>query len=216
MTIASYSDLKTAILAWSARSDLSSTIQDEVIDMAESVIKRAPEPRNSALMGGIRANKTRATGTFTAATSGLALPSDFLELDELLYTDSAGGHLQYVAVDELGRIKDSGSGRPSYFTIQDIIQFDVPSDSAYSYQLSYWPSFTALSGSNTTNWLITNYPDAYLACCLYFVGQYTKDTEMITTWATAYREAAYTINKTYRRGQQSQGPISIKVAGSTP
>lgn len=214
MAITTYSELKTAVLAWSARSDLSSTIQDEVIDMAESLFKRAP--RYDGGMGGIRADKSRATGTLTAGTATLSLPSDYLELDRLVFTDTGGGNLEYLVPDELRRRFRSGSGRPRYFTVSDVIEFDVAPDTAYAYELSYWPTFDALSGSQTTNWLINNYPDVYLSACLYFTGKYIMDVDMETRWGAEYVNGAKGVNDAYRRGRQSQGPMYARPDSSTP
>lgn len=216
MAISTYTELKTAVLEWSARSDLSSTIQDEVIDMAESLFKTAPEDRNSPMMGGLRVNKSATTGTLTSGTTALTLPSDYLEMDRLRITGANGYVLDYGTPDTIGRISESGSGAPKNFGINANIEFELPADSAYSYELQYWPSLPALGASQTTNWLLTNYPHVYLHACLYYVGVYTRDDEMMTTNKAWYREAAYTVNKAYRRGRQTRGPISTRPDIVTP
>ena len=214
MAITTYTELKAAIVDWSARSSLSDKA-DEFIDLTESMFRRPYSHPTQQRIGGLRANKTRTTGTLTSGTNSLALPSDFLELDRLTLT-ADNLTLEWVPVERLAQITLSGTGQPRYFTVEDAIYFDRTPDSDYAYGLSYWPQPTALSDSNTTNWVLTNYPDVYLAGCMYWASRYKQDLEMATTWAQQYKDAVSLASMAYSRGRVSQGPISIQYEGSTP
>lgn len=214
MAITTYTELKAAIVDWSARTSLADKA-DEFIDLTESMFRRPYSHPSQQRIGGLRANKTRTTGTLTSGTNSLSLPSDFLELDRLTLT-ADNLTLEWVPVERLAQITLNGSGQPRYFTIEDAIYFDRTPDSDYAYGLSYWPQPTALSDSNTTNWVLTNYPDVYLAGCMYWASRYKQDLEMATTWAQQYKDAVSLASMAYSRGRVSQGPISIQYEGSTP
>lgn len=213
MAITTYSELKAAIADWCPRSDVS-TKADEFIDLAESMLKRPPQQSASKKLGGVRLNKTRATGSLSSGTDTLSLPSDFLELDRLMLTADQL-ILVPVSPDHLGVKKRTGTGRPVFYAVADVIEFDVAPDDSYAYSLSYWPYVSSLSDSNTTNFLITNYPDVYLAACMYWCWSYFMDNEQMALWAGRYAEGAAMVNQTYAR-RLSQGSLQIQNAGSTP
>ena len=106
--------------------------------------------------------------------------------------------------------KQTGTGMPNYFTVTDSIEFDIAPDSAYAYELLYYPTFPALSDSQTTNWVLTNYPDVYLAGCLYWANRFTQNEQEATNWMSQYKQAAWTASETYRRSTLTQGSIAIR------
>lgn len=210
MAITNYSELQTAIQNWLARSTLTTAQCSEFIALGEALFKRQPLPRTSPNMGGIRGNKTRTTGTLTAGTNSLSLPADFLEMDAFTLTASPETVLVFVSPEQLRQYSRSGTGKPLYFSIADVIEFDITPDSAYAYELSYWPSVAALSNTNTTNWLLTRYPDVYLSAAMFWANRYLM-AEEAGIWAQQYKEGAAMASQEYFRGRQYQGPISIQL-----
>lgn len=210
MAITNYSELQTAIQNWLARSSLTTSQASEFIALAESLFKRQPLPRTSPNMGGVRGNKTRLTGTLTAGTNSLSLPADFQEMDAFTLTADPESVLVYVSPDQLRQYSRSASGKPKYFSISDVVQFDVTPDSAYAYELSYYPGVSALSVSNTTNWLLTKYPDVYLSGSMFWANRYLMSEEA-AGWAAQYKEAAAMASQEYFRSRQYQGPVSIQL-----
>ena len=212
MAISTYTELKTAIGSWSDRADLAATsVFDEFILLTENHFKLAPKRAVDPGIGGIRTNITRATGTLSAGTATLARPSDFLEGYRFILTADSGGLLEYIGPEQLRLKFRTGSGQPRYWTVSDVIEFDVVPDSAYAYQLSYYPSVTGLSGSNASNWILANYPTVYLSGCMFELCGYTKDANEASNWMTRYKALCEGINKTYERSRYSQGPIAAKV-----
>lgn len=211
MAISNYSELQSAITDWLARSSLTTAQTANFIQLAESMFKRPPLPRTTGNMGGIRGNKTRLTGTLTAGTNSLSLPNDFQELNALTLTADPSVVLTYVSDDQLRQYRRSGTGKPAYYGITDIIEFDVSPDDSYSYELSYFPGVSALSNSNTTNWLLTKFPDVYLSASMFWANRYLMAEDEAALWANQYKEAAALASAEYLRGHQSQGPISIQL-----
>lgn len=210
MAITNYSELQTAIQNWLARSNLTTAQCSEFIALGESFFKRPPLPKSSPGMGGIRSNKTRDSGTLTAGTNSLSLPADFQEADAFSLTADPEKELVFVTPDQIRQFRRSGSGKPTYFSISDVIEFDVAPDSAYAYELCYFPSIPALSDSNTTNWLLTKFPDCYLAASMFWASRYIMSEEA-GGWAAQYKEAAALVSLDYLRGRSFQGPVSIQL-----
>lgn len=209
MAIDSYANLKTAIGDWLQRDDLGSYL-DDFIDLTETLLKRRPVDPSKAELGGIRANLTEATGTLTAGTRTLALPSDFLEAERLHLTTATLRLMQPVSPEQINFYHRTGSGSPVYYTIRDVIEFDVNPDSAYGYSLLYWPSFSGLDSSTTTNWVLTNYPDCYLWGSLYHASVFVRDDDGSQIHAQRYKDAAWAAHQSYRRGRESQGALMIR------
>lgn len=214
MAITTYDELKAAIVDWSARDNFTPKA-DEFIDLCEAMLRRPYSHPTQNRIGGLRANKTRTTGTLTAGTNSLSLPSDYLEMDRLELTTN-GIKLRYLTPDAMMDYQRIGSGCPRFYTIESTITFDVTPDSAYDYGISYWPQPEALSSTNTSNWLLSNYPDVYLAGCMYWACRYKQDIEMASTWAQQYKDAVSLASMAYGRGRVSQGAISIVSDSVTP
>lgn len=209
MAITTYTELKTALANWSHRSDLTSYL-DDFIDQTESFFTYPPTKPGEAGIGGIRANITRATGTLSAGTATLARPSDFLEAYRLVLTGNNGGVLEFLGAEELRLAFRTGTGKPCFWTVSDVIEFDVAPDAAYAYELSYYPSYEALSGSNADNWVLLNYPNVYLAGCMFNLCRFIQDTQNADIWLVQYKSGAHAINQAYQRSRYSQGPIAAK------
>lgn len=209
MAITNYSELQTAVSNWLARSSLTTAQVSEFISLAESLFKRQPLPRTSPNMGGVRGAKTQVSGTLTSGTNSLTLPADFAELDSFSLTSDPVTVLRFVSPEQVRQYRRAATGKPTYFSIGSTIEFDVTPDSDYAYQITYWPSIPALSNTNTTNWLLTKYPDVYLAASMMWANRYLMESEEFSAWASQYKEAAAMASQEYFRSRQSQGPLSI-------
>lgn len=210
MAITTYAELKTALADWSARSDLTSYL-DDFIDQTESFFRYPPLKTTEPGIGGIRANITKATGTLSTSVATLAKPSDYLEAFRFDLTDENGGLVEYVGSEEIKLRHRSGSGKPRYWTVNDVVEFDVVPDSAYNYELSYYADFADLDGVDTSNWVLTNYPNVYLAGCMFNLCRFIHDPQNADMWLTQYKSGCAAINKAYQRSRVSQGPIAAKV-----
>lgn len=210
MAITTYATLVTALADWSIRDDLTSYL-DDFIAQTEAFFKYPPQRPEAPGIGGIRASITRATGTLTAGTATLARPTDFLEPFRFVLTADSGGVVEYVGSESVSLAHRSGSGQPRYYTVNDVIEFDVAPDSAYAYELSYYAGVPALTSLATTNYVITNYPNVYLSGCLFHLNRFIKDEQQAQIWLQQYKEGVYAINKSYQRSRTSQGPIAAKV-----
>lgn len=206
MAFTTYDELKTELAEWSARGDLA-TKMDSFILMAETLFRRVPDPDG---MGGIRANKQRLAGTGTASSDTLALPSDYLALVRFRWTGNFAGRVEYISPTDLADKWKSGTDVPKFFTISDVIEFDVALDSDLAYELTYWPQATALSASNTTNWILQDYPELYLAGCMFYLSRYLKDEKEAMAWSMQYTSDAWQANQSYTEGQYDQSQLQTR------
>lgn len=187
MSLATYSDLQTAVANWLHRDDLTSNIPD-FIALAEARMNGHIESRSM---------ESRTNLTCTAGNAFVSLPTDMLEMKRLTVSSVDPVQvLKYATPDEISKdYPYSTTGEPVVFTvIGPQIQLAPIPDTAYTLEITYLQKIPALSNSNTTNWVLTNYPDVYLYGALVQSVGYTQDFGNLQTFQTLYRDAVDNLN----------------------
>lgn len=167
MTLATYSDLKSAIADWMDRSDLSGSVPD-LITLAEARLNRE-----------IEAVETDASlsGTSGGRTVSIASLSLIEAMAVYLSSSDDEQEIKIVAAGSFPYLTESGF--PAFVAVNDDnLVFDRPLDAAYSIRLRYRARF-ALSDASPTNDLLTNHPDVYLAACIMWGGLYIEDANKV-------------------------------------
>jgi hypothetical protein len=151
MSLDTYANLKTEIAAWTSRTDLTSQL-DTFIDLFESWANRNLRTRQME------------NEAYASAAEYIALPDDYLELRDIQWQGSPRRQLQYVTPEYADMYDtDGATGLPVYYTLVGNQLRLIPApDSDTTVRISYWQSITPLDGTNTSNWLLAAYPDAYL------------------------------------------------------
>lgn len=167
MALTSYSGLKTELAAWMARSDLTTQI-DTAIDLFEAWANRNLRVRQME------------DEAYTPAAEYLELPADFLEVRDIQYQANPRRQLQYVTPEYADLYDSAGTaGTPKFYTLVGNQLRLVPApDSTTDVRISYWQSIPALTDSNTDNWLLLDYPDAYLYGSLMHLRSYITDIQV--------------------------------------
>jgi hypothetical protein len=80
-------------------------------------------------------------------------------------------------------------------------------DTGYTGELTYYGKITALSDSNTSNWLLAYAPDLYLYGALLEATPYLKDDERLATWSQLYTNSIGDIEVADQRASVSSTPI---------
>lgn len=175
MAITTYAELLTAVQSWLHRSDLASQAAD-FITLGEAHLNRS-----------LRCPDMETTATVTTSTSDrfAALPTRFLESASLDYQGIALTHASQSDVARLAAV--NSSSLPSIYAVTSRFEFDRVSDAAYSLTLSYVKSLDIETDS--TNWLLTRHPDAYLYSALAEAAPYLRDDARIGIW-TAKRDSS--------------------------
>ena len=205
---ANYSNLKEELISFTGRNDIDSFL-DTAIDICESRIYANPVAPLR-----LRSMEIRATATLDTNSRFLALPTDFLAMRRLKLNLSGGDcDVKFMAPEQLSLNGDSGI--PRHFTVTSQIGFDRTPDSAYEIEMQYFGRLTALSSSNATNNIITNYPEIYLYGCLSVINEFEAEEEKAGYYHNKFIEAIQGANKQDRRGRYGASPI-MRIEGATP
>jgi hypothetical protein len=192
MSITSYSELQTAVANWLHRTDLTTLIPDFIM-LAEQRMNGDFKSRSMEA----RTTLTCTPGT-TLTARLVALPTDMLEMRRLAVVDTDPARvLEYKSPDQM--MQDNAyllsAAKPENFTVIGAnIELSPPPDAAYPLELIYQQRIPALSVSNTTNWVLANYPNAYLFGALVAAAPFTQDDERLAVFEKKYQEAKETIN----------------------
>jgi hypothetical protein len=204
MAISTYSDLKTAVADYLARSDLTSKIPD-FITFAENRLRRDLRIRQMLKL---------VNATMTANDSTLSLPSDFLEMRDIHLNTTPNSALEYLSPNIFYRNADAtNTGIPKRYTLlASDFQFAPIPDSAYNVRMLYYAAPAYLSDSNTSNVFLANCADALLYASLGEAEPYIMNDERLNTWAALYQRAIDTINASDDRGEYAGVPLTMTLA----
>jgi hypothetical protein len=202
MSLTTYLGLKDSIEAWSHRNDVASRL-DDFIDLAESEMLKWIR---------IRDMETRAT----AVTSGryLSLPSDFLEMRRLRMISGAQ-YFEVLSSTPEGMYITQDSGMPKLFTVTSQVEFDRTPDSAYTVEMQYYGKPTALSASNTSNSILTKYPNIYLFGSLWALYLWALQEDKAEYYYGKLMQAIQTANREDKKGRHGPAP-AMRYGGATP
>lgn len=204
MSIATYSDLKTTVANYLARTDLTDQISD-FIRFAELRLRRELRIRQML--------KSVTTAT-VSGTSTVALPSDFLEIRDLIVLTNPVQPLTYSSPSIFSRnARVTEIGKPLDYTIlASEFQFAPVPDSAYTVKMLYYSAPEFLSDTNSSNAFIANAPDALLYASLIEAEPYLMNDARINTWGSMYDRAIATLTKSDESAQYSGVPLSMSTA----
>lgn len=161
MAIATYANLKDQIYRYLIRSTSDLVVTTEqvgnYIALAEAELSRTLK---------IRMLQETATLTLVPNQNYLTLPDDYRATLDLNF-DSRPPEISYCPPKELRRKFQGYTGRPYEYTIiGSRIYFGPTPTAAETLTLDYYTKIEALSDTNTSNDLLTEYPDVYLYAAL--------------------------------------------------
>ena len=201
MSISTYSELKTAIANYLARTDLTDQIPD-FIRFAEIRLRR--ELR-------IRQMLKTVTSSTPGGDSTVELSSDFLEIRDFLVVSNPVQPLTYSSPAVFSRnTRSTQSGLPLDYTILATeFQLAPIPDSTYTVKLLYYFAPTFLGDSNQSNAFMVNAPDALLYAALLEAEPYIMNDARVNTWGSMYDRAISTLTKSDESSQYSGVPLSM-------
>ena len=85
-------------------------------------------------------------------------------------------------------------------------------DANYTAYINYYKKFTALSDSNTTNFILTDHPAIYLYGSLYHAANFLGGVEpaRLQQWQGMYTTALERLERNDREDQFSGSPLQIR------
>lgn len=186
-TIATYADLQAAIKDLLNRPDLQN--QPALwIQLCEAQMNR--EIRSRWMLS--------RSQTFIITGEYVPVPTDYVGLKSFLVTSQT----PYVplkfqtpeVMDELSQRRSTFMDCPVDFTVLGSeFRFSPIPDQTYAAQLLYYQRIPALA-TNSTNWLLTNHPDAYLYGSALQGLPYLSDDDRAEGWAQIYAQIIDSIN----------------------
>jgi len=203
MSFATYSDLKTSIAGYLARSDLTSQIPD-FITFAENRLRR--ELR-------IRQMLKSVTTSTVSGDSTVELPADFIEIRDFVVLTNPIQPLSYSSPSALSNDpRASEVGVPKSYTIlANEFLLSPPPDGIYTLRMLYFAAPAYLSSSNASNVFLNIAPDALLYAALIEAEPYLMNDARINTWGTMYDRAIASLAKSDEQGQYSGVPLAMKL-----
>lgn len=201
MAITDYSSLQTTIANYLARTDLTAQIPD-FIRLAETRIRR--ELR-------IRQMMKSATTTTTGGDATVALPSDFLEVRDLIIQSNPVRVITYVSPSIFSRnTRSTESGVPVDYTILATeFKFAPIPDTAYTLEILYYAAPEYLSDTNTSNVFLAVCPDLVLYGALLEAEPYLMNDARLQVWAGMYQKGVDALTTSDEQAQYSGVPLTM-------
>jgi len=187
----SYDGLKATIADFVNRADLAAVIPD-FIRLAEAQMTRRFAGRQRQALPVPRRLIQRADAEIDQGTEYIAAPSDFHGPIDFVLQSEPEIALDYLDASNLQQQKQAGRvrGVPRWYAIVGgEFQLYPAADKDYVGELTYVARVPALGAGNPSNWILTDYPDAYIYGALVQSAPYLKDDTRTATWGTLFSAA---------------------------
>lgn len=202
MALDTFANLKQSIQRLAHRNDTAFVI-DDFVALAENKIDNRLR---------LQTNELRATASLT--TRFIEFPTRFLQMRRLsLISGSTTYELKYKTPEAM-TIK-SAAGMPQEFTMTSQIEFDRVPSGTYTLEMSYYARLNPLSTSNTTNDVLTNYPNLYLYGALAELHRWARDESLADYYDGLFDKYVAESNKQEDRGRFGVVP-RMASQGATP
>jgi hypothetical protein len=209
MALANYADLKTTVIKFSGRDDLSDNMDDFILLTEESIFFNEKSPLR------LRAFESTVELSTVAGTKTVALPTGYLEARSATI-EVGGGEFPLVLYGASALPTVSGSGFPKSFSVKGTnIEFDRVPDAVYTINFTYYAQPTALSSGSPTNTVLTNHPSIYLNGCLSILNSFTGELDRSEGYFNAMLRSIRGANRGDRDGRFSPAPQG-RVRGNIP
>jgi hypothetical protein len=207
MALDNYSNFKATVIRLDGSNDLSDILDDCILLCETEMYNNSREPLRC------RELETRTVTSTGTDDAFLALPTDLLSFRSIEIEQSGGfKELNYRSPEALQRL--TTTGRPTQFTVIDQIEFNRTPDSDYTLNQVYFAKTTALDSTNSTNTVLTNYPNVYLFGTLWAVNLFNAEEEKSSYYYNLFLNAIRGANK---RQESGTGPApTMNIEGPTP
>lgn len=205
-----YSELKTALADWSARTDLTSYIPS-FIEFSTAMFNHGIPDRG---VSPLRVREMETIDDLTPASGACTLPDDYLQYRRVVELASIRRELSYVVPSYTDQqYPDRAGGLACDFTVigSSLYMFPVSSNDI---ELTYYAAVPALSDVATTNWLLTKQPNLYLHAGLMQLAMFTKDNNLFARSAALVTSVIDGLNATNELANFAR--VGTRMKGMTP
>lgn len=218
MAINTYATLVSAITEYLAR-DQDATLTARIPDfitLAEAKFNRI------LFMPQMETRDTLTVDTGATSPELLDLPTDFQSFRRNPRLSGVTGKpaLEFLTgtqMDDLRFARDDTTGQPLYYSVggSQIELLPTPNDD-YDVEIVYRAKISALTSTNTTNWLLTLAPDLYLYGALMEAAPYTKNQTWLPVWVSGFTTALDALTSLGDRQAFDSGPSTLVLPGPVP
>jgi hypothetical protein len=149
--------------------------------------------------------------TATLDSQYISVPTDWLEAINIQIDSGDFSPLFQQSIESLDvyrKSNDNVTGQPIYFAlVDDSIEFAPTPDGSYTVQLTYYSKIDALSDSNTSNFLSTGYPDAYLYGSLKHASIYLMEDERVPLFTAQFEKALEEMRLEQEKAEFAKGSL---------
>jgi hypothetical protein len=217
MAIDTYAKLQSELSDTLNRADLIADVTEFSGGTIEGAIKRAISKAERRVH---RRVKTREFETSTApntvaGTETIVAPTDLLSIKHFYLNTNPIGPLTKKDLTQLYNDEPSSlNAKPTAYALfgGSIYLRPIP-DSAYATKLYYYQSVTPLSDVNTSNAILTKYPDLLLYGSLIELTAHLMDDPRVQVWKGFFDEAVKDITDDNVSSRWSGAPVVSNVIG---
>jgi len=190
MALSTYAELQTAISNELNRSE--ATFTAAVPDL----IKRCEAKLNRRLR--LREMEVQKTATYGAAntTRRIAMPDDLVEMLDIWIKPATQADTQYIALKSVPPSRLASyyavSGDVTHYAWRNDIEFNALVGSDHTVKMHYFAKLDL--ATDLTNWLLTNYPDAYLYGALAEAELFLLNDARVPVWKSLFAEVMQELN----------------------
>lgn len=222
MAISTLTELKAAIVDWTARTDLTgASVLNDFITLAEAdIMNGVYDVQGNTVVPPLRVRSMETyDGAFAVTGEYTNLPTGFLEAKEVKLTSTTDRptlkYLSQEAFDETIRASSSGPA-VAYTIVGNQIRIGPGASASDTLGLTYWSVVPGLV-ANSTNWLLTKSPNVYLYGALRHMAPYTGDDNRGALWQQAFITALQGLIRSEKQGSYSGTALAARTVGmSTP
>lgn len=192
MALANYTDLQATAVDWMTRAGQIGKAPDWIA-LAEARLNRELSPvETDAALVGVPTSRAIDISALSIVKPVSLWISPTGGGDEVPMQPQAAGTMTYVDT----------TGQPRQWAMdgQDNIKFDRPCDQAYAFRFRYVERFSLATTS--TNWLLTDHPDLYLAATLMWGAGYNEDWNNGATWKSVLDEGMVSVRSLIAQGRR--------------
>jgi len=213
MELTNYTTLKTSLAICLNRSDLTSEIANDFIKLTEADFNAK-----------LRIRQMEQNDDVTINAELVTVPTGFIGARSFhILSGGTKYHLEYITPGNLFEIKGgSTSGMPRTYTIEsdngtESFRFAPQPDTSYTGKLQYYKAFTALSDSDTSNYILASHPSIYLYGSLYHASNFIGgiDPNQTQQWLGMYSAALERCENNDKQDSYGSAPVVQRTDVST-
>lgn len=199
MAISTYSELQAEIAAWLQRADLATQIP--------SFVELATSDFNATL----RVPQMEILASTTVTAEWTELPDGFLAIRHI---ETGDGKRLTFKTPELFAAFVATEAQPTIpiYTVADMSFRMYPAPTSLDVELLYYSAIPELVNSSDTNWLLTQFPGAYLAASLAWGFKFLQDPAGAAGWDAETKRQMAIVTRSSRALTEGASAMAIRVA----